>query len=78
MFFISIAKASTFSLSCSAFFYFPHIPCHKRLSEPVVTENLKTDWFHMPVLIVYSEYLELTEIEIYPLRSLSLFFIEPA
>ena len=43
------------------FFFFPHIPYHNRLSEPVVTEYLKTDLVHMPVLMTYSEYLEPTE-----------------
>ena len=41
-----------------------------RLSEPVVTEYLKTDLVHTPVLIAYSGYLKLTEREIYFLRSL--------
>ena len=59
-FFIAIAKASAFSF---VFFClsFPHIPYHNRLSEPVVTEYLKTDLVHTPVLIAYSTNLEPTE-----------------
>ena len=44
-----------------AFLSFPHIPYHNRLSEPVVTEYLKTDLVHTPILIAYSGYLEPTE-----------------
>ena len=44
-----------------AFLSFPHIPYHNRLSEPVVTEYLKTDLVHTPVLIAYGGYLEPTE-----------------
>ena len=55
---------------------FPHIPYHNRLSEPVVTEYLKTDLVHKPVLIAYGGYLELTEWEIYPLRSLFPCFLQ--
>ena len=33
-------------MSFSAFLSFPHIPYHNRLSEPVVTEYLKTDLVH--------------------------------
>ena len=40
---------------------FLHIPYYNRLSEPVVTEYLKTDLVHTPVLIVYGGYLEPTE-----------------
>ena len=40
------------------------------LSEPVVTDYLKADLVHIPILIVYSGYLEPTEWEIYPLKSL--------
>ena len=55
---------------------FPHIPYHNRLFEPVVTEYLKTDLVHKPVLIAYGGYLELTEWEIYPLRSLFPCFLQ--
>ena len=48
-------------LSFFAFLSFPHIPYHNRLSEPVVTEYLKTDLVHTPVLIAYGGYLEPTE-----------------
>ena len=48
-------------LSFSAFLSFPHIPYHNRLSEPVVTEYLKTDLVHTPVFVAYGGYLELTE-----------------
>ena len=44
-----------------AFLSFPHIPYHNRLSEPVVTEYLKTDLVYTPVLIAYSGYLEPSE-----------------
>ena len=44
-----------------SFLSFPHIPYHNRLSEPVVTEYLKTDLVHTPVLIAYGGYLEPTE-----------------
>ena len=44
-----------------AFLSFPHIPYHNRLSEPVVTEYLKTDLDHTPVFVAYGRYLELTE-----------------
>ena len=40
---------------------FLHISYHNRLSEPVVTEYLKTDLVYTPVLIAYSGYLEPTE-----------------
>ena len=40
---------------------FPHIPFHNRLFEPVVTDYLKTDLVHTPVLIAYSGYLEPNE-----------------
>ena len=53
-----------------AFLSFFHIPYRNRLSEPVVTEYLKTDLVHTPVLIAYGGYLEPTEREIYSLRSL--------
>ena len=56
-FFIAIAKASTFSFV----FFLPFFPYHNRLSEPVVTEYLKTDLVHTPVLIAYGGYLEPTE-----------------
>ena len=42
-------------------FFFFHISYHNRLSEPVVTEYLKTDLVHTPVLIAYRGYLEPTE-----------------
>ena len=57
-------------LSFSAFLYFPHIPYHIWLLEPVVTDYLKTDLVHMTILIAYSGYLEPTEWEIYPLKSI--------
>ena len=69
-------------MKASAFFFvffclsFPHIPYHNRLSEPVVTEYLKTDLIHTPVLIAYSTNLEPTEWEIYPLRSLFPCFLQ--
>ena len=44
-----------------AFLSFSHILYHNRLSEPVVTEYLKTDLVHTPVLIAYGGYLEPTE-----------------
>lgn len=44
-----------------AFLSFPHISYHNRLSEPVVTECLKTDLVHTPALIAYGRYLEPTE-----------------
>ena len=56
-----MAKASAFSLSLFAFLFFPHIPYHNRLSEPVVTEYLKTDLVHTAVFIAYGGYLEPTE-----------------
>ena len=43
------------------FLSFPHIPYHNRLSEPVVTEYLKTDLVHTPVFVAYGGYLEPTE-----------------
>ena len=48
-------------LSFSAFLSFPHIPYQNRLSEPVVTDYLKTNLVHMSILIAYSGYLEPTE-----------------
>ena len=60
----SMASGHTRASACSFVFFclsFPHIPCHNRLSEPVVTEYLKTDLVHTPILIAYSGYLELTE-----------------
>ena len=65
-----------FPLSFSAFLYFPHIPYLNRLSELVVTEYLKTDLFHRSVLIAYGRYLEQSEWEIYPLRSLFHCFLQ--
>ena len=44
-----------------AFFSFLHIPYHNRLSEPVVTEYLKTDLVHTPILTAYSRYVEPTQ-----------------
>ena len=32
---------------------FPHIPYHNKLSEPIVTDYLKTDLVHTPILIAY-------------------------
>ena len=61
MFFIAMAKASAFSFVFFAFLSFPHIPYHNRLSEPVVTEYLKANLVHTPVLIAYGGYLEPTE-----------------
>ena len=40
------------------FFFSPHIPYHNELSEPVVTDYLKTDLVHMPILKAYDGYLE--------------------
>ena len=60
-------KASAFSFVFFAFLFFfffsfsPHILYHNRLSELVVTEYLKTDLVHTPVLIAYGGYLEPTE-----------------
>ena len=54
---IAIERASA-CLSFSAFLSFPHIPYHNRLSEPVVTDYLKTDLVHTPILIAYGGYLE--------------------
>ena len=51
-----------------AFLSCPHISYHNRQSEPVVTEYLKTDLVHTPVLIACSSYLEPTEREICLLR----------
>ena len=48
-------------LSFSAFLSFPHIPYLNRMSEPVVTDYLKTDLVHKPILIAYGGYLEPTE-----------------
>ena len=59
--FIAIAKASTFSIVFFAFLSFPPILYHNRLSEPVVTEYLKTDFIHTFILIAYGGYLEPTE-----------------
>ena len=57
-----MAKASAFSfVFFFVFLSFPHIPYHNRLSEPVVTEYLKTDLVHTPVLIAYGRYLDPTE-----------------
>ena len=62
MFFIAMVKASAFSfVFFFAFLSFLHIPYHNRLSEPVVTEYLKTDLVHTPILIAYGGYLEPTE-----------------
>ena len=44
-----------------SFLSFPHISYHNRLSKPVVTEYLKTDLVHTPILIAYRGYLEPTE-----------------
>ena len=44
-----------------AFLSFPHIPYHNRLSEPVVTDYLKTDLVHTPIFVAYGGYLEPTE-----------------
>ena len=52
-------------LSFSAFLSFLHVPYHNRLFEPVATDYLKTDLLHMPVLIAYSGYLELSEKSIF-------------
>ena len=57
----SLQRLPLFILSFSAFLSFPHIPYHNRLSEPIVTEYLKTDLIHTPVLIAYSGYLGPTE-----------------
>ena len=56
----AIMRASTCCLFF-AFLSFTHIPYHNTLSEPVVTDYLKTDLVHMPVLIAYGRYLEPTE-----------------
>ena len=56
-----MAKASAFSFVFFCVLSFLHIPYHNRLSEPVVTEYLKTDLVHTPVLIAYGGYLEPTE-----------------
>ena len=45
-----------FPLSFSAFLSFPHNPYHNRLSETLVTDYLKTDLVHTPILIAYSGY----------------------
>ena len=42
-------------------FFPPPFPYCNRLSEPVVTEYLKTDLVHTPVFVAYGGYLELTE-----------------
>ena len=52
---------SLFLCNFFAFLSFLHIPYHNRLSEPVVTEYVKTDLVHTPVLIAYGGNLELTE-----------------
>ena len=53
---------SHFGASSFAWFVFftfpPHILYHNRLSESVATDYLKTDLFHMPVLVTYGGYLE--------------------
>ena len=41
--------------------FFSSYSYHNRLSEPVVTEYLKTDLVHTPILIAYGGYLEPTE-----------------
>ena len=46
---------------CLSLPFFPHISYHNTLSEPVVTDYLKTDLVHTPVLIAYSRYLEPTK-----------------
>ena len=69
-------RAPSVPLYFFAFLSFPHIPYHNRLSETVVTDYLKTDLVHTPILIAYGRYLELTEWEIYPLRSLFLCFLQ--
>ena len=56
--------------SFSAFLSSAHIPFHNKLSESVATNYLKTDLIHTLVLVAYGRYLEPTEWEIYPLRSL--------
>ena len=48
-------------LFLSAFLSIPHVPYHNKLFEPVVTDYLKTDLVHTPILTAYSGYLELTE-----------------
>ena len=48
-------------LSFSAFLSFPHILYHSTLSKPVVTDYLKNDLVHIPILIAYGRYLEPTE-----------------
>ena len=55
---ITRASSCSFVYFCLSFF---HIPYHNTLSEPVVTEYLKTDMVHTPVLIAYGGYLEPTE-----------------
>ena len=67
MVFTDIVKASTCFF---VFFSFSYIPYHNILSEPVVTEYLKTDLVHTPVLRAYGGYLEQTKWEINLLRSL--------
>ena len=42
-------------------FFPPPFPYRNRLSEPVVTEYLKTDLVHTPVFVAYGGYLEPTE-----------------
>ena len=52
------------------FSYFPpYILYHNIPSGPAVTVFLKTDLVQTPVFVTYSRYLELTEWEIYLLRS---------
>ena len=58
---IAIERASACSFVFSAFLSFPHIPYYNRLSEPVVTDYLKTDLVPTPILIAYGRYLEPTE-----------------
>ena len=56
-----LRRLPPFPLSFFAFLSFPHIPYSNRLSEPVVTEYLKTDLVHTPVFVAYGGYLEPTE-----------------
>ena len=46
---ITRASASTLVFLCLSFF--PHTPCHNRLTEPVATDYLKTDLVHTRVLV---------------------------
>ena len=51
--FHSHCEGFQFPLSFFAFLSFPHIPYHNKLSEPVVTDYLKTDLVHTPILIAF-------------------------